>query len=73
MRVKSGQVGSVVFSGKGSGQQAGCPTKRAADGGESARFMDSFLALRFSTPQASTPPNPCPPLTPAVGRQRKIR
>ncbi len=38
------------------GKQSGCPTKRAADGGESARFTDIFLALSFSTSQATTTP-----------------
>jgi hypothetical protein len=47
MRVKSGQVGGVVFSSKGSGQRAGYPTKRAPDVWESARFTSIFLALGF--------------------------
>jgi len=45
MRVKSGQVGGVVFSGKGSGQRAGYPTKRAPDAGDSAAFSSIFLRL----------------------------
>jgi hypothetical protein len=30
MRVKSGQLGGIVFFRRGSGKQAGCPTQRAA-------------------------------------------
>jgi hypothetical protein len=33
--------------------------------------MSSFLASGFSTSQATTPPNPCPPLTQTVGRLRR--
>jgi hypothetical protein len=47
LRVKFSQVGGVVFSGKGSGQRAGYPTKRAPDVWESARFTSIFLALGF--------------------------
>jgi hypothetical protein len=51
MRVKSGQVGGVVFSSKGSGKRAGYPTKRAPDVWESARFTSIFLASGFSCSQ----------------------
>jgi hypothetical protein len=43
------------------------PTKRAVDGGESARFTSIFLASDFSCSQALSQPAP-PPLTPTVGR-----
>jgi hypothetical protein len=48
LRVKFSQVGGVVFLGKGSGQRAGCLTKRAPDVWESARFTSIFLASGFS-------------------------
>ena len=43
--VKVGRVGSGVFSGKGFGKQAGYPTKRAPDAGDSAAFPSIFLRL----------------------------
>jgi len=35
----------VTFSSQGSGKQAGCPTKRAPDAGDSAAFSSLFLRL----------------------------
>lgn len=46
-------------------------TKRAVDGGDSARFTDSFLAADFSCSQVLSQAAP-PPLTQIVGR-RKVR
>lgn len=43
------------------------PTKRAVDGGDSARFTSIFLASGFSCSQALSQPAP-PPLTQTVGR-----
>jgi len=45
--VKFRLAGRLVFSSKGSGQQAGCPTPRAPDVWESARFRSIFLASGF--------------------------
>jgi len=38
-------VGYIVFLRQGSGKQAGCPTKRAPDAGDSAHIPGSFLRL----------------------------
>ncbi|MEK6751776.1 MAG: hypothetical protein AABZ00_05870, partial [Chloroflexota bacterium] len=43
LRVKSSQVCGVVFLGKGSGQRAGYPTKRAPDAGDSGAIPGIFL------------------------------
>jgi len=43
------------------------PTKRAADGGESARFTSIFLALTFFYISSLFPARPRPPLTQTVG------
>ena len=43
---RAAEIGIKVF-GFGSGQRAGCLTKRAADVWESARFTSIFLALSF--------------------------
>jgi len=40
--VKVGRVGGVIFLGKGSGQQAGYPTKRAPDAGDSGENLKQF-------------------------------
>ena len=45
LRVKFGQVFGVVFLGKGSGQRAGCLTKRAPDAGDSGAIPSLFLRL----------------------------
>jgi hypothetical protein len=45
LRVKFCQASGVVFLGKGSGQRAGCLTKRAPDAGDSAAFSSIFLRL----------------------------
>jgi hypothetical protein len=46
----------LSFFSKGSGQQAGCPTKRAPDVWDSAAFSSIFLASSFSCSQiVSTP------------------
>ena len=47
--------------------QTNCPTKRALDAGESARFTSIFLALGFSTSQALSTPAPAR-VTQTVGR-----
>ena len=64
--VQFGRDGSAVFSSKGSGQQAGCPTQRAPDVWESARFTSIFLASSFSCSQAESTPAPAP-VTQTVG------
>jgi hypothetical protein len=47
LRVKFCQVSGVVFLGKGSGQRAGCLTKRASDVWDSAaRFASSISRTR---------------------------
>jgi len=43
--VKVGRIGGVIFLGKGSGQQAGYPTKRAPDAGDSGAIPSIFLRL----------------------------
>ncbi len=45
MYVKIWRVGGGVFFSHRSGKQAGCPTKRAPDAGESAQISSSFLRL----------------------------
>jgi hypothetical protein len=45
------------------------PTKRAADGGESARFTSIFLALSFFYISNLFLPRPRPPLTQTVGQK----
>jgi hypothetical protein len=61
-----GHDGSAVFSSKGSGQRAGCPTQRAPDVWESGAFSSIFLASGFSCSQSlSTPAHTR--VTPAVG------
>jgi len=43
--VKVGRIGGVIFLGKGSGQQAGYPTKRAPDAGDSGAIPSIFPRL----------------------------
>jgi hypothetical protein len=47
-------------------------TMRAADGGESARFMSLFLASSFPALRLLYTPAPCPPLTRAVSWLHRI-
>jgi len=44
------------FFSKRSGQQAGCPTKRAPDVWDSAAFSSIFLASSFFCSQAESTP-----------------
>jgi len=72
LRVKFSQVGGVVFLGKGSGQRAGCLTKRAADLWDSARFSSIFLASGFSCSQTESTLTH-KPLTQTVGRLLPVK
>ena len=58
----------VSFLGKGSGKQAGCPTKRAPDAGDSADIPSSFTRLVIFL--VGRLRRPCAPaqVTQAVGR-----
>jgi len=57
--VKVGRIGGVIFLGKGSGQQAGYPTKRAPDAGDSGENPKQFSTpYHFSSWTASPSPAP---------------
>ncbi len=45
LSIKYYQVGGIIFSSKEHCQQAGCPTKRAPDAGDSAAISSIFLRL----------------------------
>ena len=44
---KTWRVGGVTFFGRRFGKQAGCPTKRAPDAGDSGAIPSIFLRLNI--------------------------